>query len=119
MSNSGFDAQGFYEALDRERRAREKTWKQVANEAGVSASTLTRMGQGKRPDVDSLAALAAWSGLKVDQFVVGARRSNKGIEPLTEMTGLLRADRNLSPQGAKTLEAILKSAYEHLRKIRE
>ena len=64
-----FDADGFYAALDSERRSRRHTWKRVADESGVSASTLTRMAQGRRPDVDSLAALVAWSGLSADAFV--------------------------------------------------
>ena len=51
-----FDADGFYAALDAERRSRRYTWKRVADESRVSASTLTRMAQGRRPDVDSLAA---------------------------------------------------------------
>jgi transcriptional regulator with XRE-family HTH domain len=118
MSNSRFDAEAFYAALDSERQARRKTWKQVAAEAKVSASTLTRMGQGKRPDVDSLAALAIWLRLEIDQFLVGERNAKASAEPLTQITALLRADRNLKAGGAETLEALLKSAYEHLRKVR-
>ena len=64
-----FDSQGFYDALDATRRSRNLNWKQVAAKSGVSASTLTRMAQGRRPDVDGLAALASWSGLKADDFV--------------------------------------------------
>jgi len=116
MSNSRFDASAFYAALDSERESRGKTWKQVAKEAKVSASTLTRMGQGKRPDVDSLAALAAWSRLDVDQFVLGKESDKLLPEPLTRMTALLRADKNLTSDGAEALEAILKSAYSHLKR---
>lgn len=118
MSNSSFDAQAFYSALDSERDARGKTWKQVANEANVSASTLTRIGQGKRPDVDSLAALANWSGLDISLFVVGKKSSERAsAETLNEISALLRADRNLKAGGADTLEAIIKSAYAHLKKV--
>jgi hypothetical protein len=74
------------------------------------------MGQGKRPDVDGLAALASWSGLDVGLFYrpIGERRNNP--KPLSEITALLRADRNLSGESAIALEAMLKSAYEHMRK---
>lgn len=116
MSNSSFDAPAFYAAIDAVRESRGKTWKQVADEAEISASTLTRMGQGKRPDVDSLAALANWSRLDVDQFIRGKKAAKVSAEPLAEITALLRADRNLTSQGAETLEAILKSAYGHLKK---
>jgi len=116
MSNSRFDASAFYAALDSERESRGKTWKQVAKEAKISASTLTRMGQGKRPDVDSLAGLAAWSNLEVDQFVIGKDSNKISPEPLTRITALLRADKNLTNNGVEALEAILKSAYSHLKR---
>lgn len=116
MSNTRFDAEGFYAALDSERQTRRLTWKQVATEAKIAASTLTRMGQGKRPDVDGLAALAIWSGINVGLFYrpIGLQRNT--AKPLTEITALLRADRNLSGESAVALEAMLKSAYEHMRK---
>ncbi|MBN9326706.1 MAG: helix-turn-helix transcriptional regulator, partial [Cellulomonas sp.] len=90
MDKAGsFDAAAFYEALDAERQARRLNWKLVAEASGVSASTLTRMAQGKRPDVDGLAALAAWSGLAVDDFVrTGDARREP--EPLAKITTYLR-----------------------------
>jgi len=118
MSNHGFDAEGFYAALDMERKSKGKTWKQVAKEAEVSASTLTRMGQGKRPDIDSLSALAVWSGLDADKFILG-KSTSKRSAPLAEIATLLRTDRNLSPEGAAALEGIIRSAYEHLRKVKD
>lgn len=115
MSNQRFDVEAFYSALDAQRLAKKKNWKQVAGEAGIAASTLTRMGQGKRPDVDGLAALASWSGLDVSDFIRPQSPSSQNPEPLSQITALLRADRNLSGDSAKVLEAMLKSAYENLR----
>jgi len=80
-----FDLPMFYAALDSVRRSRKITWKQVAEETGVAASTLTRMSQGKRPDVDTLAALADWSGLNPAEYIKMAPSSalSEGrIEPL-------------------------------------
>lgn len=118
MSNERFDAEGFYAALDSQRQAKRLTWKKVANEAGVAASTLTRMGQGKRPDVDGLAALVSWSGLDVGLFVRPHAPNPDDTEALAKITALLRADRNLSGESAKALESMLKSAYEHMRRNR-
>ena len=73
---ANFDAEGFFSALDATRQERSLTWKQVSNQAKVSASTLTRMGQGRRPDVDSLAALANWSALDPVKFIRGGRRTS-------------------------------------------
>lgn len=115
MTKSGwFDAAGFYEALDASRQAKRRNWKQVAGETGVSASSLTRMAQGKRPDVDSLAALTAWAGLSADDFV----RSESIVrepEPLAQIATYLRSDRNLTPEAATALDELIKATYERLR----
>jgi transcriptional regulator with XRE-family HTH domain len=106
-----FDIVGFHAALDAQRAAKELTWKEVAEQSGVSASTLTRMSQGRRPDVDGLALLLAWSGLDASNFLPEANKP----EPLAQIAANLRADRNLSPQSAKALEEILKVAYEQFK----
>jgi transcriptional regulator with XRE-family HTH domain len=109
-----FDADAFYEALDSTRLARKKNWKEVAAAAGISASTLTRMAQGKRPDVDSLAALAAWSGLNTDDFVRSSHK-RKAPEPLALISTHLRSDKNLSSESAAALDEIIRVAYDRLR----
>lgn len=109
-----FDADAFFSALDAARIAKKKNWKQVAQEAGISASTLTRMAQGKRPDVDSLAALAAWSGLHVDEFVRN-KSATTTQEPLAMISTYLRSDKHLSPEAARALDAVIKATYERLR----
>ena len=109
-----FDAEGFYAALDAGRQARRLTWKQVSEGSGVSASTLTRMAQGKRPDVDGLAALASWGGLNPSDFI----RHGEGRgqpDSLAMISTYLRSDQNLSPEGATALEEIIKATYERLR----
>jgi len=112
-----FDAEGFYAALDASRQARSLNWKQVAAQSGVSASTLTRMAQGKRPDVDGLAALASWSGLKPDDFVRHPTDQPRAqAETMAMISTYLRADRNLTPDAAVALEKVIATTYEHLRK---
>lgn len=58
-----FDIAGFRHALDRCRVVRRVQWKTVAKETGVSASTLSRMANGRKPDAASMAALCAWAGI--------------------------------------------------------
>lgn len=107
------DFEGFCAALDSQRLAKIMTWKQVAEASGVSASTLSRMTQGKRPDADGFARLITWSGLSLSDFM---RSETRGApEALAGMTALLRADPKLSEVGRRALEAILKSTYEQLR----
>ena len=110
-----FDAEAFYSALDAERISRRNTWKQVAAEAKVSASTLTRMAQGRRPDVDSLAALVTWSGLRSDTFV---RDDQEKPDPgaLAMISTYLKSDPQLTPEAADALDQLVKATYERMRK---
>ena len=110
-----FEAAAFYAALDAERRSRRYTWKQVAQEAQISASTLTRMAQGRRPDVDSLAALVTWAGLSADAFVGGDQpRPEPGA--LTMISTYLKGDPQLSAEAAEALDQLVKATYERMRK---
>lgn len=106
-----FNIAGFYAALDAQRVSKGLNWKEVSTQCGVSASTLTRMSQGRRPGVDGLALLLAWSGLDASDFLPQANKP----EPLAQITANLRADRNLKPESAKALEEIIKIAYERFR----
>lgn len=110
-----FDAEGFFKALDSVRIARDLNWKQVASEAAVSQSTLTRLAQGKRPDVDSLSALVSWAGLDANAFVGARPQGADDAEPLAMISTYLRADQSLSPQAANAIDRVVKAAYEALR----
>lgn len=108
MAKQGFDLGKFHTALNAQRAAKGLTWKDVAQQSGVNASTLTRMSQGKRPDVDGLALLLAWSGLDALRFVPTANEP----EPMANIAANLRADRRLSEESAQALEEIFRVAYE-------
>lgn len=118
MSNY-FNSEGFYAALDAHRRSKDVTWKKVALKSGVSASTLTRMGQGKRPDVDSLAALAAWSGIDVSKFYRTNSIASGAAGTMSDISALLRADPNLQGDAAQMIEKTISSLYEGMRKRSE
>jgi len=111
----GFDSEAFYRALERAVIARSVPWKQVAAETGVSASTLARMAQGRRPDSPSLAALAAWAGINPTDFVSGANK-HRAAEPMAQISSLLRRDPSLDTESAAAVEAIVRAAYERLKK---
>jgi transcriptional regulator with XRE-family HTH domain len=113
-----FDLEGFYRTLDATRHGRGLNWKQVGQVTGVSASTLSRMTQGKRPDADALTALAAWAGMNPAEFVrnfVGASQP----EPLAVISQQLRRDPNLSHEAAEALDEMIKSAYRKLAQKKE
>jgi transcriptional regulator with XRE-family HTH domain len=109
-----FDAEAFYAAVNAARLSRQMTWKDVAQETGVAASTLSRMGQGAKPDVNGLAALLKWSNLKAEMFIRGA--DDVGAPAIAKITALLRADPSLTLENARIMEGIILSTYEKLRR---
>lgn len=115
--DKGFNAEAFFGALETTVVARGYTWKQVATETGVSASTLTRMSQGRGPDASSLAALSAWAGLNPSDFVQLPNAVSRP-EPIAQISALLRTDPYLDEQAAAALDAIVRTAYEKLKRER-
>lgn len=111
----GFDGDAFYRALKSAVARRERTWRQVAGETGVSASTLARMARGRRPDAASLAALSAWAGLNPSDFV-NAPFKEPSREAIGQISSLLRSDPSLDAEAAEALESIVRTAYERFRK---
>ena len=107
-----FNGTAFFAALDAERQARRFSWRQVAEECGISASTLSRMAQGKHPDVNGLAALAAWSGLEMDRFVRSA--AAKDPEPLAVISSCLHSDPRLNEESAVALDQLVRAAYRSM-----
>jgi transcriptional regulator with XRE-family HTH domain len=110
-----FDVSALHSALDSERMARNLNWKEVSAESGVSASTLTRLSQGRRPDVDSLAALTTWLGISADRFMASRAREFGATSPLTQISTIIRDDPNLNPEAATALEELIKATYVRLR----
>jgi transcriptional regulator with XRE-family HTH domain len=108
-----FDVEAFYAALNATRLSRQMTWKDVAEKSGIAASTLSRMGQGARPDVDGLAALLKWSKLRAEMFIPGIGPDDGA--PIAKITALLRADPQLTKKNAKLMEDIVVTTYNKLK----
>ena len=108
-----FDFEAFYKTLSATAAARDISWKAISEQTGVSQSTLSRMSKGRQPDAASLTALSAWSGINPVDFTVAPKYDP---EPFAMMSRLLRADPNLNEDGADALEAIIKAAYDRLKR---
>lgn len=108
-----FDSEAFYASLNAVRLSRQMTWKDVAGEAGVNASTLSRIGQGANPDVDGLAALLRWSKLKAEHFIKDGDSGEP--ESIAQITALLRADPKLTTANAQLIESIVINTYNQLK----
>jgi transcriptional regulator with XRE-family HTH domain len=110
-----FDSDAFFAVLDAERISRGMHWKGVADATGVSASTLTRIGQGRRPDLDSFAALSIWAGMDAEQFFKVSDKP-QSASSLSEIAILLRRDPQLSEDAAVAIEELVKATYERLKR---
>jgi transcriptional regulator with XRE-family HTH domain len=110
MPQSWLDVDALYVTLDSERRQRALSWRQLAQEAGIGPSTLSRMAQGSRPDVDSFAALVHWLGLPAEQFMRHSAPEHQATAPAQAVASLLRADKNLDPDSAAAIDDILQAA---------
>lgn len=108
-----FDFEAFYKALSATVSARDTNWKTVSEQTGVSQSTLSRMAKGRQPDAASLTALAAWSGVNPVEFTAAPKRRRESIATVAR---LLRQDPTLDDAGADALEAIIKTAYDSLKR---
>lgn len=119
MPEARLDVRALHAALDHTRRSKDMSWRAVAGEAGVSPSTLTRLGQLKRPDVDSFGALVQWLGIDAQSFLREpsgrSRKSEQDSEPIAFISSYLRARKELSPSSAEALEDILRAAYNSLK----
>ena len=106
------------------RRKREEmglSLRDVADETGVSASTLSRIENGTgKPDADNIARLTAWLNVPVERIMSGrdtASDEERAVvyfpqESTPEIVEAhLRADRSLTPETAKALSELFRVAY--------
>ncbi|GAB3052748.1 hypothetical protein GCM10027053_11130 [Intrasporangium mesophilum] len=112
MSPARLDVNALYLTLDSQRQHRGISWRQVAHESGVGPSTLSRMANGNRPDVDSFASLVHWLGIPAEEFLRfeddTARPSPDAVTQA--VASLLRADKDLDPETAAAIDDILQAA---------
>jgi transcriptional regulator with XRE-family HTH domain len=122
-STTQLDVSALHATLETARKEHGISWRELARQAGVSPSTLTRMAQGKRPDVDGLAALVRWLGIPVESFIRSTerprRRAQAKPETLAAITAVLRADRHLSDQDAEYIKQALEAAYRFIQSAKK
>ena len=100
------------------REAEKLSLREVGEELGMSAATLSRVESGKHlPERDRLLRLADWAGMPLGSAARGARnRQVHGVDASTvEAVELhLRADKNLDPDDAEVLVQMVKIAYDRM-----
>src|SRR2546421_11451765 len=120
---SGVNTSELGDAMRRRREQQGMSLRDVAEETGVSASTLSRIENGTgKPDADNIARLTAWLDMPVER-VMSARKNEEGTDasavvyfPHEAMPDIveahLRADRNLTPETAKALSELFRVPYQ-------
>lgn len=112
------DVEALHEALDRKRRSEEMSWRDVAAEVGVSASTLTRMAQGASPDVEGFGKMVRWLRLPADDFIGRSKPAKTKAEDLLVVVSRhLRASKELDAKSAKALERIIEATYRQMKEL--
>lgn len=66
MSLYRLDVIELYRRLDAQRISRGLMWRDLGRELRLSASTFSRMSEGKRPDVDAFLTMLVWLDLDVN-----------------------------------------------------
>ncbi|HVW41946.1 MAG TPA: helix-turn-helix domain-containing protein [Amycolatopsis sp.] len=112
------DTGGLYAALDAQREANGLSWRQLALEAGVSASLVSRMGNGHRPDLDGFIALVQWLNMPAETFMVwpeGLRDKRPRPTLEAQLAPLLRAEEELGEDDKQHLLDVVGVTVRHLR----
>lgn len=108
-------------AIKRRREETDMSLRGLADKTGVSASTLSRIENGTgKPDADNIARLTSWLDMPIDRVMKGKGKKKNNVDPVVyyphEATpeiveAHLRADKNLSPETAKSLSELFRVAY--------
>lgn len=105
------DVKALHAALDAARTQQGWSWRQLAKELGVSASTMSRMAQGLRPDVTAFAAMTTWLRMPAESFYVGAEPyGDREPDLVASLGALLRARSDLTEKDVSYLEDVIGAA---------
>ncbi|MFI1419329.1 helix-turn-helix domain-containing protein [Streptomyces sp. NPDC020731] len=116
MARTRVNVAALYAALDAARTTRGLSWRQLAGQVGVSPSTMSRLANGHRPDVDAFAALVQWLSLPAESFMVDESGDGADVhsaeepELLAQLAPLLRSRRDLGEDDVRYLEEVIGAA---------
>lgn len=83
----------------------------VATEIGASAATLSRIEQGKIPDVETFIKVCGWLEMPTDTFII-SQLEPKIVSTHEHLIAHLRAERELSSETVQMLIHMVNMAYE-------
>src|SRR5260370_19271942 len=126
-NKTGINTAELGSAVRRRREQQGLSLRDVAEETGVSASTLSRIENGTgKPDADNIARLASWLDMPIERVLHHGNRSASDPKPVVyyphESTpeiveAHLRADRHLTAETAKALSELFRGAYAQFSNV--
>jgi len=115
------DAVDLGDRVRAKRRSKKLSIREAAEEAGVSAPTISRVERGHLPERENLLRLARWAGVRIDPVLhENARRVRNADVHRPDASTVeavelhLRADKNLSRDAAEALTEMFRLAYDAL-----
>lgn len=115
------DVQSLHAALDQARERQGLSWRQLAKELGVSASTISRMANDLKPDVEAFAAMTSWLHMPAENFYVSASSQSEDEQPdlVAQLVPLLRARKDLTSKDIAYLEEVIAAAARRFQAGRD
>jgi transcriptional regulator with XRE-family HTH domain len=90
--------------------------RQTAQEIGnISSSTLSRVENGKLPDMDTFLLLCDWLGVDPNRFIISGKSEEPEMETAEIVEAHLRADKELDTDTAEALATMIRAAYKAVR----
>lgn len=83
----------------------------AAKDIGISFTTLSRIEQGKVPDVDTFVRICKWLNTSTDTFIIGTSKKTKEISNKEQIVAHLRADKELNKDTINMLIKMIDLAY--------
>lgn len=119
MAQNQLQVDALVAALDAERNVRGISWRQLSKEAGVSPSTLTRMQQGKYPDVNTFTALTKWLDIAAERFHTYEGPSSPAQDdPMAVISTLLRGKKKMNPKAMAALQELVTAAVKLSKELK-
>ena len=122
VKKNGVNTEELGTAVRRRREQQNLSLRDVADQTGVSASTLSRIENGTgKPDADNIARLASWLDMPIERVMHHGNRGASDPKPVVyyphESTpeiveAHLRADKHLTPETARALSELFRVAYK-------
>ncbi len=122
MARTTVDVVALWAALNAERDRRAMSWRQLAREIGVSASTMSRLANRLKPDVNAFAAMVRWLNMPAETFMIdedNRRTEREQPDLVAELAPLLRARKDLKQEDVEHLEQLIASAVKRFNADRE